>query len=276
MMLWLPCACIFSGSSIGTMVSTVNPFSTIIASDAAGINWTDGLTGRLIMLVLGTVVCIWYIIVYANKVKKNPDKSLLKEESSRIKAFFLSEKVENNVKYTPRILVILVVFSLCFVVMVLGVSLFHWWFMEMTLVFLFGAILIGIIAKIKESQFVEVFIKGAGDLLGVAFIVGLARGVSVLMGDGMVGDTIVYHANQFTSSMDKGIFLNMLTLIYAGLSFFIPSSSGMAVLTMPIMAPLADGVGFGQRTGGRCLSIRSGTFRFYQPDQFNYGFTGHG
>ncbi len=258
-------ACIYLGSSIGTMVSTVNPFSTIIASDAAGINWTDGLTSRLIMLILGTMACIWYIIVYANKVKKDPEKSLLKEERSIIEAFFLSEKVEKNVKANPRILVILVVFSLCFVVMVFGVSLLHWWFMEMTLVFLFGAILIGIIAKIKESKFVEVFIKGAGDLLGVAFIIGLARGISVLMGDGMVGDTIVYHANQLTSGMEKGIFLNMLTLVYAGLSFFIPSSSGMAVLTMPIMAPLADGVGLGRELVVDAYQYGQGLFAFINP-----------
>lgn len=258
-------ACIFLGSSIGTMASTVNPFSTIIASDAAGINWTDGLTSRLVMLVLGTFVCIWYIMAYANKVKKNPEKSLLKEERSKIESFFLTEKNEDRVKYSPRILVILIIFSLCFVVMVLGVSLMDWWFMEMTLVFLFGAILIGILARIKESEFVEVFIKGAGDLLGVAFIIGLARGVSVLMADGMVGDTIVYHANQLTSGMEKGVFLNMLTLIYAGLSFFIPSSSGMAVLTMPIMAPLADGVGLGRELVVNAYQCGMGLFAFINP-----------
>lgn len=258
-------ACIFLGSSIGTMASTVNPFSTIIASDAAGINWTDGLTSRLVMLVLGTAVCIWYIIAYANKVKKNPEKSLLKEERSKIEAFFLTEKNENNIKFTPKILVILIVFSLCFVVMVMGVSLLDWWFMEMTLVFLFGAILIGIIARIKESEFVEVFIKGAGDLLGVAFIIGLARGVSVLMADGMVGDTIVFHANQLTSGMEKGVFLNMLTLVYAGLSFFIPSSSGMAVLTMPIMAPLADGLGLGRELVVNAYQCGMGLFAFINP-----------
>lgn len=67
-------AAIYLGSSVGTMASTVNPFSTIIASDTAGINWTSGMTMRLIMLILGTAICILYTIRYAEKVKKDPTK----------------------------------------------------------------------------------------------------------------------------------------------------------------------------------------------------------
>ena len=87
------------------------------------------------------------------------------------------------------------------------------------------------------------FIKGANELLSVAFIIGLARGVTIIMEDGLISDTLLYYSSSFTNGMSKGLFINSTMFIYSILSFFIPSSSGMAVLTMPIMSPLGDGVG---------------------------------
>jgi len=257
-------ASIYIGSSIGTMCSTVNPFSTIIASDAAGINWTTGITGRLTMLFLGTLICILYIMRYAKKVKNDPSKSIIFSQKEAIeKSFGSSIKSEHTL--TGKLRVILVIFSLCFVVMIYGVAFDGWWFLEMTTVFLVGAILIGIIAKIKESLFVETFVKGASDLLGVALIIGIARGVSVIMDEGMISDSLLYYASQFTNGMHKGLFANAMVFIYAGLSFFIPSSSGMAVLTMPVIAPLADGVGIGREIIVNTYQYGMGLFAFINP-----------
>ncbi|WP_104733815.1 YfcC family protein [Hanstruepera ponticola] len=238
-------ACIFLGSSIGTMCSTVNPFSTIIASDAAGINWTTGLTGRAIMLGLTLIITIIFIMRYASRVKKDPTKSIIYSQKDQIEALFHQGTVTVT-KFNWRLRLALLTFSACFVIMIIGVSLLDWWFLEMTTTFLVGAILIGFITKIKEGDFIEVFVKGAGDLLGVALIIGIARGVTVIMSDGLISDTMLYYASDITTGMNKGFFASVLTLTYSGLSFFIPSSSGMAVLTMPIMAPLADTVGVGR------------------------------
>ena len=130
--------------------------------------------------------------------------------------------------------------------MIIGVSKFDWWFIQMTSTFFVSAILIGLIARIKETEFIDTFINGASELLGVAFIIGIARGITILMNDGLISDTILYHASSITNGMNKGVFTNAMVFIYAGLSFFMPSSSGMAVLTMPIMSPLADTVGIGR------------------------------
>ncbi|MEO8933832.1 MAG: YfcC family protein [Xanthomarina sp.] len=260
----VPLGAIYIGSSIGTMCSTVNPFSVIIASDAAGINWTTGLTGRIIMLFLGTLISIIYILIYANKVKKDPSKSIIYSQKERIEALF-SHSENASVVLTTRLRIILSVFALCFVVMIYGVSQLEWWFLEMTTVFLIGAILIGFIAKIQEATFVETFVKGAGDLLGVAIIIGIARGVSVLMEDGFISDTLLFHSSNITEGMNKGLFANVMLFIYGGLSFFIPSSSGMAVLTMPIMSPLADTVGFGREIIVNCYQYGMGLFAFINP-----------
>ncbi|ULC59083.1 YfcC family protein [Flaviramulus sp. BrNp1-15] len=258
-------ACIFIGSAIGTMASTINPFSTIIASDAAGINWTTGLYGRLIMFFLSTSICIIYILRYAQKVKSDPSKSIIFDQKEEIESLFSMLKTDSAKKLTTKLKLVLFVFTLCFIVMIYGVSMLDWWFIEMTSTFLVGAILIGIIVEMNETKFVDQFVKGATDLLGVAFIIGIARGVTILMNDGLISDTLLYYSSDLTNGMNKGLFANMMTFIYSCLSFFIPSSSGMAVLTMPIMSPLADGVGVGREIVVNAYQYGMGLFYFINP-----------
>ena len=260
----VPLASIYLGSSIGTMCSTTNPFSAIIASDAAGINWTSGLTGRIIILGIGTLICIIYIIRYAQKVQKDPSKSLIYDQKVEIESHF-GISTETHITLNLRLRMLLLVFILCFVVMIYGVSSLEWWFEEMTTVFFAGALLIGMIARMNEYKFVETFVKGASDLLGVALIIGIARGVSVLMDEGLISDTMLYNASSITEGMNKGVFINAMLYIYGGLSFFIPSSSGMAVLTMPIMSPLADTVGIGREAIVNAYQLGQGLFAFINP-----------
>lgn len=258
-------ASIYIGSSIGTLASTVNPFSTIIASDAAGINWTTGLESRVIMLIVGLLICILYIMRYARRIKKNPEKSLIYEQRVAIEKMFQGPQSGHIPELNWRLRLVLLIFTLCFVVMVYGVSQLGWWFMEMTSVFLAGALLIGLVSKIGERKFVEQFVKGAEDLLGVAFIIGIARGVAVLMEDGLVSDTLLFYASSFTDGMPKGLFINSVLLIYSGLTFFISSSSGMAVLTMPIMSPLADSAGIGRDIMVNAYQFGVGLFKIVNP-----------
>lgn len=256
-------ASIFLGSAIGTMCSTINPFSTIIASDAAGISWTTGLGGRLFMLLACLTIALTYIIRYGKRVQKDPTKSVIYDQQQQIAALF-SHKTE-TVQFTTRLRLSLIVFALCFIIMIYGVVALEWWFVEMTSVFLVGSILIGVIAKIKETEFIDTFVKGAGDLLGVALIIGIARGVTVIMADGLISDTLLYYASSMTEGMNKGVFASAMTAIYGGLSFFIPSSSGMAVLTMPIMSPLADSVGVGREIVVNAYQYGLGLFYFINP-----------
>ncbi|GMN08936.1 YfcC family protein [Croceitalea sp. MTPC9] len=258
-------ASIYIGSSIGTLASTVNPFSTIIASDAAGINWVEGLNSRIVTLIIGIIICVAYIVRYAERVKKDPSKSLIFSQKDEIQKLFAGSGINNLTKLDWKLKLVLFVFACCFVVMVYGVSQLGWWFLEMTAVFLAGALLIGIITRMSEKQFVNQFIAGAKDLLGVAFIIGIARGVSILMEDGQISDTLLFYTSELTSDMDKGLFINVTYLLYSGLSFFIPSSSGMAVLTMPIMSPLADNVGIGREVMVNAYQFGVGLFKFINP-----------
>lgn len=258
-------ASIFLGSAVGTMFSTVNPFSVIIASDAAGINWTDGIYPRIIMLIIGLIITIWYIIRYGERVRKDPSKSIVADQREEIASLFHMNQDAKDLTLTMRHKIILFVFTMAFIIMIAGVSRWGWWLVEMTTTFLVASVIIGFLAKIKESKFIDAFTQGAADLLGVAFIIGIARGVSVIMDEGVISDTMLYYASQLTEGMNKGVFINVMTILYSGLSFFIPSSSGMAVLTMPIMSPLADTVGIGRDMIVNAYQYGPGIFFFINP-----------
>ncbi|PVX52563.1 putative ion transporter superfamily protein YfcC [Balneicella halophila] len=239
--LLVPVAVIYTASCIGTMASTTNPFATIIASDAAGVDWTVGMNSRIVMLVLGVIVCIIYVMRYASKIKKDPTKSLV--YGVPLPKAFAGEQALPVEKVKRRTQILLTVFALTFIVMIYGVSRMGWWFQEMTALFLVSSVIVGVILRLSEEGFINEFLAGAKDLLGVAFIIGIARGVTFILNEGQIADTILFYATNLVEGMPPMIFLPVLMFVYSILTLFIASSSGMAVVTMPIMGSLATVVG---------------------------------
>lgn len=233
-------AAIYMGSAIGTMFSTTNPFSVVIGSNAAGINFTQGITFRMVGLAIGFIITTLYIVRYANRVFKNPKESLVYELRDDMKTHFQMEAKE--VEFTLRRIAILIIFLMSFVVMIYGVSNLGWWFEEMTALFLVAGIVIGIIAGMGEKVFVNTFITGAADLMGVGLVIGIARSINIILENGLVSDSILYSLSTMVSGMDRNIFVILMMLVFMILGFFIASSSGLATLAIPIMAPLADAV----------------------------------
>jgi uncharacterized ion transporter superfamily protein YfcC len=267
-------ACVFLGSQVGVMASTTNPFATILASDAAGIKWTNGLDVRILMLVICTIITVLFILRYAKKVQADPSKSVIADQKELMVRLFSASQAVKTPKLTSRLKFILLVFTLCFVLMVIGVSALDWWFVEMTAIFFFGAIFIGFIAKMEETKFIRSFMKGAGELLGVAFIIGLARGISILMTDGLISDTILYEAGSLAGGMEKGLFINALFGVYNLIAFFVSSTSGTAVLTIPIIAPLADAVNIGREVIVNAYQFGHGLFNLINPTSLILAFLG--
>lgn len=247
-------ALIMLGAGIGVIGSTINPFATGIASGFAGTTISEGLIGRLLILIVGTALGIFFVVRYAEKVKQDPAKSLIRDQKEANEKQFLSGGSGSKFdEFTGRHKVILVLFFLAFVVMVYGVipwadlglpvPTWWWWFPEMTANFLFFGILIGLIGRLGEKQLVDTFIDGARDMLGVALIIGVARGITVIMNNGLITDTVLYWAEQAVSGLSSVAFIIVTYLLYLPLSFLIPSSSGLATVSMPIMAPLSEFAG---------------------------------
>ena len=239
--LMVPLAVIYIGSNVGSMASTTNPFAVIIASDAAGVDWTSGLSIRVIALAVCVLISIIYIIRYAEKVRKHPEKSIV--YGVVLPEIYTANTPEKTTSLELSTKIELLVFALSFIVMIVGVSQWEWWFQEMTALFLVAAVVIAILQRSSEQQFISQFMAGARDLLSVAFIIGIARGVSFILNDGQISGTILHYATDLVQGMSPMVFLPMLMLVFGVLSLFIASSSGMAVLTMPIIGSLASVVG---------------------------------
>lgn len=259
-------AAIYMGSSVGTMFSTVNPFSVVIASNAAGISFSEGLTFRIIGLVLASLITIVYIYRYAKKIKSDPKNSLVYDDMKRIENRFLKDyDAEKVVPFNWRRILILLVFLGAFPIMVWGVSSGDWWFAEMSALFLAVALIIMFLSGSSEKNSVNTFIEGASDLVGVALIIGVARGINIVMDNGMISDTLLNYTSSAVEGMSGSLFSAVQMLLFSILGFFIPSSSGLAVLSMPIMAPLADTVGLSREIVVTAYNWGQGWMSFITP-----------
>ena len=258
-------ATILLGAGIGVLGSTINPFATVIAANASGIPFTDGIMLRLIMLVLGYVVCVWYVMRYANMVRLDPTKSIVYDKYEENKAHFLGDNSEGGLEFTTTRKIILTIFGGAFGVMIYGVSVAGWWMLEISAMFLAATVLVGIVDRMSEEDFTNNFIEGARDLLGVALIIGIARGIVVVMDNGMITDTILNSAEQMVTGLSSVVFVNVIFFLEIVLSFLVPSTSGLAVLTMPIMAPLADFAGIGRELVITAYQSASGLVNLITP-----------
>lgn len=247
------------GAALGVMASIANPFAVAIASRFAGIAMTDGIGIRLVLLAIYIPSGIIFTMRYAEKVRKDPTKSLVYAQAEENKKFFLKSgtDLDNMPELNGKRKLILVVFGISFLVMIwgvlswadLGITIWPtmgWWFPELCGVFLTAAVIVAIIARMSSDDFIDTFMNGAKDLMGVAVIIGVARGVSIVMNDAQITDTILHFGESLLVNTSSVLFSVATYLIYLVLSFFVPSSSGLATLSMGIMAPLADFAGVGR------------------------------
>jgi uncharacterized ion transporter superfamily protein YfcC len=242
---------IFMASSVGTTFSTVNPFSSVIASNAAGTVFTEGIGVRLACLIVASICYLIYLRWYANKVKANPEFSYSYEDRDKFKALWemdTSKDTAEQLAFDTKKKIILVIFVSAFIIMIVGVMSLGWWFPQMAAEFVMLSIIVMFIAGggkkgLGESKMVNAFTDGASSMVGVALIIGLARGVNYILNTGLISDTLLYNASNLVSGMSGPMFICILMLVFFVLGFVVPSSSGLAVLSMPIFAPLADTIG---------------------------------
>ncbi len=291
-------ATVLLGAGIGVLNSTVNPFATGVASGFAGISIGDGIFFRLLMLVIQLTIAIIFVMKYAEKVKNDPTKSIVADQFEENKIHFLShdkaEGEELDLELTPKRKVILWLFGLSFITMILGVipwaykfnitifesfneavskipgighpvALGDWWFGEMTVLFLVASVICGKVYGMQEKEIVSAFVAGARDLLGVALIVGVSRGISIVMDAGGMTQTVLYWGENSLAGLGKIPFIIFTYVFYLPMSFLIPSTSGLATLSMPIMAPLGDFAGVAKNLVVTAYQSASGIINLVTP-----------
>jgi len=259
-------AVIMIGAGIGCLGSTINPFATVIASNAAGIGFTQGIGLRLLILGLGWLACVIYVMRYAIKVRRQPERSLVADMKADNEAHFLKgidSSVQATMSGTHKL--VLAIFVACFGIMIWGVSVGGWWMAEISALFLGATIVTGLVARMGEQELTSTFVDGARDLLGVALIITLARGLVVIMDNGNITHTLLFWAESLIDGLSPVAFINTIYWIEAALSLLVPSSSGLAVMTMPIMAPLADFAGVGRELVVTAFQSASGLPNLVTP-----------
>jgi uncharacterized ion transporter superfamily protein YfcC len=259
-------AVIFGGTQLGQLSSITNPFSTIIASNLAGVNWTDGIYVRILMFAVSTILYIGYVVRYAQKVKRDPKASLVVRIDGNVHSPVqpVSKKVDFE-KISPKASLLLIVFLSTFLIMIIGVVVWGWWALEMSTLFLISSLVIGIVMRMKEKIFVQKFISGAESLLSVAFIVGVARGVTVILNEGSISDSILYYSAQATTHLPQIVFIILLLVLFMIFNFFISSTSGLAVLSMPIIGALGIMIGVPGREVVNAYLFGTGIMGFMTP-----------
>lgn len=268
-------ATVLLGAGVGCLGSTVNPFAVTVAVDAAKAAGAEADMAKIIQLGLILVVLAWAIatfvvIRYANKVKAEKGKSIFTgEELAEFEEKYNKNSNVEVAQLTGKQKACLWVFALTFVVMIFGFipweslnegvfnamgwskfltgsQLGEWYFIDAAMWFTIMGFIIGWIGIEDHSKLSSIFVSGVGDMISVNLVIALARASSVLMGVTGLGNYLVQSSVQAmqAANVSSGVFGCLDYLLHLGLSFLVPSSSGLAGLSSPIVPPIAQGMGF--------------------------------
>lgn len=271
-------AIVLLGAGSGVLGSTVNPFAVGVAVDAAKSALPEGtVISQGTIIGLGTVlwlttlvISILFVVAYAKKVIKKKGSTILSiQEQKAMEATYGEDGIDKDIKLTGKQKVTLILFALTFVIMIIsfipwedfGITFFadtpiinlawlagcpigQWYFQEATLWFLIMTIIIAIVNGMKEKEIVDKIVDGADDMVGVILIIAVARGASILMKETYLDNYLIYNVAEMLQKVPKGVFAPLNYIFHTILSVLVPSSSGLATLSAPIMAPLAHEVGY--------------------------------
>lgn len=255
---------VYIGAAAGTCASTVNPFSVGLAQSLAELAPGSGIVYRGIIWIIMMAVAIAFVMLYARKVKKDPEKSVVYSLDQVNRETFKINDGEIK-EFTRRDGAVLLVFGLGMAVMVWGVLAQGWYTQEISMIFMMIGVFGGIAGRLKQDEIADAFISGAKDLIYAALVIGLARGIILVAQDGKIIDTILNAAAGLLGGLPKTLFINLMLIIQNIICFFVPSSSGHAALTIPIMAPLADLVGVSRQNIITAYQFGTGITSFITP-----------
>jgi uncharacterized ion transporter superfamily protein YfcC len=287
-------ATILLGAGSGVLGSTINPFATGVALSAmkdAGIEYNQGTIILIAVVLWLTTLAIsaFFVVKYAKKVQRDKGSTFLslREQAAAEKAYgkYLKSQDESD-KLSGKQIATLIIFGITFLVMIVGFipwgefgitffdswtgwltgsSLGNWWFYEAALWFLLCAILISIVNRQGEHGFVDAFVDGADDMIGVILVIAVARGASVLMSQTVLDNYIIYNASNFLATLPEMAFVPLNYILHVVLSILVPSSSGLATLSTPITAPVAANLGYSTDVAAMTIVAANGLVNLITP-----------
>jgi uncharacterized ion transporter superfamily protein YfcC len=237
----------FVAAGVGFSAGFLNPFTVQISQAIAGVPLGSGIYYRILVWVIATVVAIVWVMVYAARVKADPTRSIM-YDLDRQRREEIGKAEAEQVAFTWRHGLCLLVLLGAVVGLIVGSTVYRWYMVEFAGLFFAMGVLAGLAGGIGPNRLAKSFITGAKDLAGAALIVAFAGGIVVILEDGHILDTILYGMASVTSHFGGVLAAQAMYVLQLILNFFIPSGSTKAVLTMPLLAPLADLSGITRQT----------------------------
>lgn len=256
---------VFVGARTGYIASTINPFNVLIAQGILGIQGNPQLWLRMIAWVVLTAVAITWVVLYARRVKKNPESSITFEDDIAKKVEFAADESALDAEFTGRQKGVLAVFIAGMCLIIWGLVTQGWYMNEISAVFLAMGLLAGVIAGFSQDVIAQEFVAGIADFAFSAIVVGLARGILVIASDGMIIDTILNALATCLGGIPAVLFTTLLYAVENLLAILVPSSSGLAALTAPIFGPLTELMGLNPEAAVWALSMGSATMSLICP-----------
>ena len=283
-------ATILLGAGVGVLGSTINPFAVGAAvsalPDSIKVNQGIIIALGVALWLVSYIIAVIFVMNYAKKVKADKGSTFLSLQEQKAMEKRYGKTIIEDVKLTTKQKVTLWIFGLTFLVMIIGfipwgefgIIIFDnitgfltgsplgaWWFNEASLWFLIVTILLCIINGFSEKETVETFVDGADDMVGVILVIGVARGVSVLMSSTYLDNYIIYNAAEWLRNVPAILYAPCNYLLHVVLSILVPSSSGLATLSTPIMGPLTHQLGFSVETNVMILVAANGLVNLITP-----------
>jgi uncharacterized ion transporter superfamily protein YfcC len=226
------------GYAIGFGIATINPFTVLIAQDVAGLPPGSGIGYRLVLALVFVPVGVHHIWRYASRVKADPAASLVADSPPPP-----MERPHGDAAITWTHGLVLTAFVVTLTVLVWGLTRWGWYLVEMSALFAAFALVLVLITRMSPDRAASIFGQGAAELTLTALLIGFARGIQVVLDQGQVTDTIVHGLSVPLQTLGPSLAAVGMMIVQSLANQFIPSGSGQAFVTMPIMAPLADVVG---------------------------------
>ena len=252
------------GGAVGFNSGIMNPFTVGIAQGIAELPLFSGIGLRIIIWIVFLSVSVYYVMRYAKKIKDRPELSIIADvelEERKNKTVDLTEEKT----LSPSHYLVFLTLAAGLAIIVYGVYEFGWYINEIAAVFLGMGLISGAIGRINPNQMAQEFINGARGIIFGALVVGIARTILIVLQDGIILDSIIYGLASVISGLPKTLSAVGMFIVQSLINFVIPSGSGQAATTMPIMVPLADILGLTRQTAVLAFHFGDGFSNTFTP-----------
>jgi len=253
----------FMAAGVGFAAAITNPFNIGVAQGIAEVTMFSGWEFRIVIWLAMTSIAIVYVMMYANRIEKDKSLSLVYQIDLKREIQDISKMTQSTFTVQHKLILFLLFTAL--VILVVGANKWHWYINEISALFLALGIVAALIARLPMKDSVDSFTSGVKDLVIAGLIIGLSRGLLVIATEGKIIDTILFSVSTWGKDLPAWVSIQFIFVFQSAFTFLVPSGSGQAALTVPIVAPLSDLLGVGRQSAITAFHLGDGIMSMIVP-----------